>query len=191
MNLRSDIHNFIAFSMHFLVQYSDDYWEGEADIQLDGYTRKTFVPHQAAFLKALGTALGISEKELSISEISEYKDDTGKHGVSLKFNLKVAQEALIKEVVSRMTDAKRFDSALEKELEKNKVIKNGNAMRVGAVSMQRIIGKTLMLGLGVGSLTMLCFLSIGAYKLHSLAHRGYTSLDGSSSERADLGSSRL
>jgi hypothetical protein len=103
----------------------------------------------------------------------------------------VAQEALIKEVVSRMQDAKRFDDTLLKELEKNKVVKDASQLKVGAVSMQRIIGKTLMLGVGVGSLTILCMLGIGAYKLHSLAHKGYTSLDGGSSGRAGLGSSRM
>jgi hypothetical protein len=140
----------------------------------------------------LGAALGISEKELSVSSIMDFLHKVSKKpGVSIKFNLKVAQEALIREVVSRMQDAKRFDNMLEKELEKNKVIKNGSALKVGTVNMQRIIGKTVLMGMGVGGLTILCFLGIGAYKLHSLAHKGYTNLEGSSSERAGLGSNRL
>jgi hypothetical protein len=103
----------------------------------------------------------------------------------------VAQEALIREVVSRMQDAKRFDATLLSELEKNSVVKNANQLKVGTVSMQRIIGKTLILGAGLGTMTVLCMLGIGFYKIHSLAHKGYSSLDGSSSERAGLGSNRL
>jgi hypothetical protein len=42
--------------------YSDDFWEGDADISIDGYTKKTFLPMRAAFIKSLAAALGIDAK---------------------------------------------------------------------------------------------------------------------------------
>ena len=43
-------------------KFADDYWEGEADITIDGYTTATFKPMHKAFLEALGKALGVNSK---------------------------------------------------------------------------------------------------------------------------------
>ena len=40
-------------------QYSEDYWEGEADIYIQGYSVASFKPFHTKFLKALAVALGV------------------------------------------------------------------------------------------------------------------------------------
>ena len=123
--------------------------------------------------------------ELSIYQVSALVLNN-KNAVKVTFVLKVVQEALIREVVARMQDSRKFDSVIAKELEKAKIISNDKAVTVGTVSMQRLITKTAVVGFSVSAMVAVTSMVIGCYKLRQMSHEGYSKLDGTASERTRL-----
>jgi hypothetical protein len=152
----------------------DDWWEGEAQIQIGGYSSKTFGPLQKKeFGLALATSLDIPK---SCVEITGVKDGTAainklldaKISVDIHFQIKVMQETLINEVVNRMQDPK-FDTNLQAEMKKDGLSVGDKALAVDKqVSVKNVLRSTLVAGLSGGAILAIVFLSVGAVKLHRL-----------------------
>jgi len=171
--------------------FKEDWWEGEAEIQIGGYDSKSFGTQQRLeFKKALATSLDIPEANIDLNSVSAGDAATNKmlhedKSVNIHFTIKVVQEALIYELVARMKDPK-FDSTLSTQMSKQGLDVNQNDLAVNSqTNVKKVIGNAVIAGLSAGAIICATFLSIGAYKLHQLANSGNVNM-GSGSERSHL-----
>jgi hypothetical protein len=161
-------------------KYQDDWWEGEASIQMTGYTPKGFgKTEQDQFRTALAASLTINKKELTITSVSAGKVE---NSVNIAFKISVVQETLINEIVDRMRDP-QFDDSLAANLKSNNLqVAGGQSLAVAGVGMKKIITTGLLAGLGIGGLAVITFLVVGAYKLNQLMQNaksgGYQTIGG-------------
>jgi len=101
--------------------FKEDWWEGEAEIQIGGYDSKGFGAQQRVqFKKALAKALDIPMSNIDIDSVTTGDAKTNKmlnekKSVNIHFKIKVVQEALIYELVARMKDPK-FDANLSAQV---------------------------------------------------------------------------
>ena len=173
-------------------KFQEDWWEGEAEIQIGGYNKASFGKREESeFRSALAAALNIPEENVEIEEIEEGDEKTNKmlketKSINIHFRIKVVQEALIYELVDRMKDPK-FDSSLSSQMAKQGLKVDQDEIAVnGSTSIKKVIGTAVLAGLSFGAILGATFLGIGAYKLHQLANAGNINLDGAHSERSHL-----
>jgi hypothetical protein len=173
-------------------KFQEDWWEGEAEIQIGGYDKKSFgKAEEREFRSALAASLNIPEENVEIEEIEEGDAKTNKmlketKSINIHFRIKVVQEALIYELVDRMKDPK-FDSSLSSQMAKQGLKVDESEIGVnGSTSIKKVIGTAVLAGLSFGAILGATFLGIGAYKLHQLANAGNINLDGAHSERSHL-----
>jgi len=160
-------------------EYAEDFWEGDAQIELGGYDEATFGRHeQLLFLKALAKALVLPESALEITELGAAAPDEElisvnthekEKSVIVQWRIMVTQYALIEEVVNRAEDPK-FGTALTKAFKD--VGLRVDALKVNDTSftIKKVQSAALAL-IMVGGGTAALLVAVGAYKLHKLSQK--------------------
>ena len=76
--------------------FQEDWWEGEASIQMTGYTKTTFkAAQQLGFRTALANSLQLPVDEVTITSMTNGKKS---NSLVVAFLVKCVQESLIREV---------------------------------------------------------------------------------------------
>jgi hypothetical protein len=162
---------------------ADNYWSLEAEIDIGGYSSKTFdSDEQVKFKQSLGAALGISASAVEIKAAKDSSTQTVKQlgvakSVTVEFSIIVHSEELSNQVEQRLT-TDSFYTEFPKQMKKfgldpSRVKENrvGQVVQVAAKAAEGVVV--------AGAIGGALFLGVGAYKLKQLT--GDNSVNGENS----------